>query len=368
MARRIAIVGSGYSAVGIAHHLRSLAGASVTVIDQGPAGGGGASVASAGLMHPISPRGKMSWRGEESYAEALQIMSRVSSFTSSFAPNKCDIKYPFFGDTKTKFMKDATSNFPDWVELLEDDAIKRYNESMKTKSDVIGVLKNGIFIDSSLYLQAFWALMKAEHQFEFIHKKIESIEEIAPFYDIVFLAVGAGLLSLWREALPLLLIRGRNVVYDTRLLSAVPSFDVIMSGKYAIHHPNSCELVCGSTYEYAVSAETDLYQGDVASAEGLLTGKLHELLPQLAAESPVRCTVGIRVSAHDAMVNGVPKLPLVLQDSEFKNVWAVTGMGSKGLLYHGLVGKYAAEAAINCNIDCVPNELVLRTNNDNNRQ
>ena len=61
--KKIAIVGSGYSAIGVAFHLRSLYGARITVFDECKIGTGGASAASAGMLHPITPKGKMSWRG-----------------------------------------------------------------------------------------------------------------------------------------------------------------------------------------------------------------------------------------------------------------------------------------------------------------
>lgn len=78
--RKIAIIGSGYSAIGIAFHLRSLVGARISVFDECDVGTGGASAVSAGMLHPISPKGKMSWRGTVLFCNVV----RRSGFNNGY--------------------------------------------------------------------------------------------------------------------------------------------------------------------------------------------------------------------------------------------------------------------------------------------
>lgn len=63
--KKVAIVGSGYSGIGLAFHLRKVAGVEVTVFDACKPGTGGASAVSAGMLHPLNAKGKMSWKGKK---------------------------------------------------------------------------------------------------------------------------------------------------------------------------------------------------------------------------------------------------------------------------------------------------------------
>ena len=45
------------------------------LIEKGAIGEAGASGASAGIMHPYSPKGKMAWRGLEAFAASERLLS-----------------------------------------------------------------------------------------------------------------------------------------------------------------------------------------------------------------------------------------------------------------------------------------------------
>jgi glycine/D-amino acid oxidase-like deaminating enzyme len=49
-------------------------GAAVTVFDEKPVGQGGASAVAAGMLHPLTPRGKLIWKGAEGLAAANQLI------------------------------------------------------------------------------------------------------------------------------------------------------------------------------------------------------------------------------------------------------------------------------------------------------
>lgn len=98
--------------------------------------------------------------------------------------------------------------------------------------------------------------------------------------------------------------------------------------------------------------------GDITGTVALLHIKLNQMIPALASATPIRCCTGIRVSTLD--MNSRPNAPLILQHPDLRNVYAVTGMGSKGLLYHGLIGKFAVNAALTGDMRTIPKELRLQ--------
>jgi FAD dependent oxidoreductase len=61
------------SGLATAYHLVR-GGAAVTVFDEQPVGQGGASAVAAGMLHPLTPRGKLIWKGAEGLAAANQLI------------------------------------------------------------------------------------------------------------------------------------------------------------------------------------------------------------------------------------------------------------------------------------------------------
>ena len=99
--------------------------------------------------------------------------------------------------------------------------------------------------------------------------------------------------------------------------------------------------------------------GDIHSAESLLKDSLLEIVPELRLLSPKRVSAGVRVSTLDPKANGVPRLPLILQHPKHRHIWAITGFGSKGLIYHSMVSKYIVSGALIGDINLVPPEFRL---------
>lgn len=68
-----AVVGGGFAGLATAYHLASF-GSDVTVFDPNEVGTGGASSVAAGLLHPLTPRGKLIWKGEEGFVAAKELI------------------------------------------------------------------------------------------------------------------------------------------------------------------------------------------------------------------------------------------------------------------------------------------------------
>lgn len=68
-----AVVGAGFAGLATAYHLAAF-GSDVTVFDPSEVGTSGASSVAAGLLHPLTPRGKLIWKGEEGFVAAKQLI------------------------------------------------------------------------------------------------------------------------------------------------------------------------------------------------------------------------------------------------------------------------------------------------------
>lgn len=127
----------------------------------------------------------------------------------------------------------------------------------------------------------------------------------------------------------------------------------------AIHGPRS--LYLGSTWEW----KSRNYSQNVPVEEA--SKALEELLPKASAIYP-----GIKnweYSGASAGLRAMPpvtshgSLPLLGCIDDFVGgkhtckFWLFTGLGSRGLLYHGWLGKLMAEAVVSCSEDVIPSEL-----------
>lgn len=95
---------------------------------------------------------------------------------------------------------------------------------------------------------------------------------------------------------------------------------------------------------------------DVDGALSLLGDRIFKDFPELSTVQPTGCTVGIRVSPM--RLNDMPAVPIIAMHPIHKNILSVTGLGSRGLLYHGILGKIAVNAALSGNFNDVPSELL----------
>lgn len=68
-----AVVGAGFAGLATAYHLAAF-GSDVTIFDPNEVGTGGASSVAAGLLHPLTPRGKLIWKGEEGFVAAKELI------------------------------------------------------------------------------------------------------------------------------------------------------------------------------------------------------------------------------------------------------------------------------------------------------
>jgi glycine/D-amino acid oxidase-like deaminating enzyme len=189
------------------------------------------------------------------------------------------------------------------------------------------MIKSGRTLYCTRYLQGLWKAIESKGGV-LVQKEVNNLNLDV---DCVVLTAGAGICSfLEANALPIKLIKGQVLTCEWPS-SQLPLEHSLIGKGYMVpaEDPRYCYL--GSTYEKQDLTETpDL---DIA---------IREILPRIASFYPeadklkvVGCKAGVRV------MRAGHYLPLICKLKP--NLYAVTGMGSRGLLYHAFYGKLLKE-------------------------
>lgn len=184
-------------------------------------------------------------------------------------------------------------------------------------------IQDGLTIDCFKYLQGLW---KAAEKMgaNFFDSPIEKLSQLS-HYDAIVVATGAGVLQF--EELSHLKV---TAVKGQLLEFAWPKIDPLKiclnAEAYITMMPGGKACVAGSTYEKNYTSSLP----ELELAKKLLLPKITALYPPLQNAEIIGCRAGFRASTPD-------HLPLIGQFGE--KLFAITGMGSKGLLYHALYAK-----------------------------
>ncbi len=284
--KRVAIIGAGMSGLACAWYLLERGGFVPTIFD-GVGIGGGASGAAAGLVHPYpGEQGRQSWMGHAALQETGRLVDEAEKHVSGPIAHRNGILR----------QKPLIQEYPD-VERLSSSAY---------------LIHSGMTISMPLYLEGLFracsgALFKKRH--------ITALEELSD-YDMIIIAAGHGIFQFAdREHLKVRAVKGH--VLHCKGLGITRS--VVGSGYLALGHVPGTYFV-GSTYEKTFSSE--LASFDVAK---------ESLVPKMSGLGAdgfavCGCSAGVRVSAEGHYLPKIERLG--------GNVWALTAMGSRGLLYH----------------------------------
>lgn len=287
--KKIVVVGAGFAGLAATYFLAEHF--EITLLDEKGIGGGASGV-SSGLLHPYpGEKGRRSWHADEAIDLARELIREA-------------------GDALGK-------------KVADEGGILRRGQIQNPGKDVIVLgpeeflITSGMTVFPKLYLKGLWLL--CEKRGALLKKeKVECVESLS-HYDAVVLAVGAGIRFLKeKEGLKINYVKGQVL---TCALEA-PLERSISSKIYTAL--TSCPLEChvGATYERETVDE-------VACME--------TAIQILKPTRPVlNCRAGIRVT------NPAHYFPIVEQLSD--KVWVITALGSRGLLYHALLGKRLKDA------------------------
>ncbi|QVL57274.1 MAG: FAD-binding oxidoreductase [Simkaniaceae bacterium] len=321
--KKIAIVGGGFSGLGLTYHLLKRGG-NVTLFD-GKGIGGGASGIASGLLHPYpGESARLSWMGDEGMEETKNLLKLVGKEV-----------YKESGILKIAVTPKQENAFRKLERRYEDiewwDA-EKCHAFMKGSHYRPGIfIKSGITVHAPLYLKGLWKVCETlGAQFE--NRKV-SLSDLEGF-DVVVLAAGAGIRGFAAgEGLDLRFNKGQILVCQK------PSYfenesSLIGKGYLALSEvDNRCYL--GSTYERDYRTEAPC----MGTATDLIFKQIGQFIPSYSSFKVEKCLSEMRV------VSGL-SYPRPIAKQLGDRLYIMTGMGSRGLLYHAYLGKQLAEEMV----------------------
>ena len=338
-ALRVHIVGGGIAGLAVGYHVASQV-ERVTFYDmnEGP-GVSGASVVSAGLLHPITTSGKLMWRGNEAYTSARNLLNAVQmdNITTKLSQDS-QLFHNFYSSSEFEKWQAAAKLLPDYIECCDitklDGVLSSINN--KVEKPIVGSIriKNACIVNSPLYLKCLYqSILKQNKHTSWVQHTVNDTNDYQQLRqspdDIIVITAGPGIRHLWphEEIENLQYAKGQNLIYSSDDIKVDNGY---ISGEYIVPSVNN-DVIYGASYEYSLDT---LEKGpDISGALKYLnrspfyTNYLHD-------KKITRVTAGIRVVPKRGHKG---KLPVVLKHKTIPNVYCITGFGSRGLLYHSFI-------------------------------
>ncbi len=326
---RIAIIGAGFCGLATAWFLAQHKIFDITLIDAKHIGQGTSGIA-AGLLHGYAgAHSKRNWRATEGLAATHQLL-QVAQETLN-APVA----------TRSGILRTAITP----LQIADFTACAQANHSdvqAKTAAENVALMPNivpapGIFIssgcvvDCQLYLQGLWqACMLRGVQFEQRH--VTKLAELDS-YDHIIVAAGAATNQLPElKDLRLKAIKGQ--ILELAWPNAMPPLPCPLNSQaYLIMHHHGLSCTAGATFE----REFNTLEPNLDVAVNEIMPKLQACIHGFEHYEILACRAGVRAATPDHK-------PLLLKHGA--NCWVLTGMGSKGLLYHALFAKELVEQVV----------------------
>lgn len=308
---KVAIIGAGLSGLSIASYLlRKNASVEVTVFDHKGIGKGASQVAS--LLHPYP--GKKGKRSIEAKL-ALTTVEELFQFIQPFA------HYPFLslGILRSAYTLQEEENFISMGKLYGDIDFYDYPSPFFH-------ISSGFTVNTKEYLRSLWRFCTYCNA-TLVREKIYSLEKLHKF-DHIVLAIGSGIASfhaIHQHSLDF--VKGQILYSNKRRMCHLP-MSCIAKG-YIARVPNS-PIHLGSTYEHDFTHD----QFSLSKAKEIILGKLIPYFPWIEELTIHNGCAAIRVC------NNKSYLPIF--EKIRPGLWMITAMGSRGLLYHAIMGLRAA--------------------------
>ncbi len=342
----ITVIGGGMAGLAVTYHLLSQGhpGRMIQVFDKAPVGKGGASAVAGGLLHPLSPRGKLVFKGLEGLHETNVLLRATNAVVKDRLYRVATTE-----SQAMTFQTTAREMIPHICEWIAADEMQRICQSDTVYGGL--VLQNGCkVIDVPTYLKGLWNACEHLAQEKDCQLTWTVTEDAAVNEDdtIVYTA-GSGLfesklLSQYAPTFPMQLVHGQSLVLrssdDMNYIK-----DALLCGKYISPLTDPSLLLVGSTHEF---------RDDLLSPQEVI----HELRERTGSVAPdlwehyvvENITKGTRVQSERGKHG---RLPIVGKLPGAKQHWVLTGLSSRGLLYHALYGKMLAKAILQGSEDCL---------------
>lgn len=330
---RIAVLGAGYAGLSVTWHLllHSQGTATIDLFDPVPISLG-ASGLSSGLLHAFT--GKKAIKPPHADLGITTTHSLITEASKALnipiVLSNGIIRPARDGEQAEIFMKRA-EEFPLELEWWEQARCEMTVPGMVAHLGAL-FIKNGITINNHAYIHGLWDAC-ANLGTQFYDELIENLEDIREFYDHIIITPGANAQNLPElQHLPLSSVKGQIVEISWPQDIPIPQFS-INGHKYIVANTEKRTCILGATFEHnqpeAVPDHTVAYND--------IMPPVISLFPALQNAEVLNYYAGMRSSS-------ATRLPIISRIKE--NLWFLGGLGSKGLLYHGLTGDMLAQAVL----------------------
>lgn len=307
---RVAVVGAGLTGLGLSYYLLEK-GHQVTLFDQEGVGGGASGI-SAGLLHPyVGKKGLRSRFADEALQEAYRLLEAVQAEHSESVLKRNGM-YRLFWE-----------NPP--LDYGDIDYRKQAELGLGLGAWDCYYIHSGATVFMRNYLEGlFQYLMRRGMHFEKVH--FSSLKHIAD-HDATAYCLGSGLRHFSRaSSLPIKFVKGQII---TCKVEEKLERSVIGEGHISITEDPS-EVQIGGTYEHHFKDLTP----DLDAAIRYFDKRITKWAPHWKEFEILSCKAEARVCQKEGY------LPLIHRLAT--NVWMLTAMGSRGLLYHAMYGRNLA--------------------------
>ncbi len=312
---KIAVIGAGFAGLATSYWLTHTTTHEVALFDRLPIGEGTSGIA-AGLLHPYRSSSFLpNWNAEVCMQETEFLLNVASSMLPFSCYQRSGILRPITHDTAWDL-----SELPKECEMWDREKTASL-PGLKPLSALF--LKRGITVDCSNYLKGLY-LACTRKGLLFEQRDISALTELASF-DKIVIATGAAISSLKEtEHLPITRIKGQLLeIEHTHNPLPCPIF----AKAYLITKEKSA--IIGATFERRFSNT----EPDMRYAQDDLMKKIESFSSWHTRGAVLRCKAGFRATTRDHR-------PLIAPINE--NCVCITGLGSRGLLYHAYMAKQVA--------------------------
>lgn len=328
---KIAIVGTGFSGLATgwfllkkSTHKKPL---KITFFD--PEGiGGGASGMAAGLMHPYAgASAKLNRKGVEGYLATCKLLDLASEKMGMTLSNRQGLLRLAVTDRQRNEYRLAAEKYDD-ITWWEAEVVIQKFPGLSSHPGIF--IESSVTVDCPLYLQGLWKACE-ERGARLVKSRVNALDDLKDFDQIV-LALGFSTNRLLDVPLPIAEVKGQVIELAwPKTLEPLPF--ALNSQAYLLMNNEKKSCFVGATYE----RDFESVLPDISYASKDILPKALVLIPALQGASIQGCKAGVRASTPDHMP--------IIQNVNSK-CWVITGMGSKGLLYHALYAEKLADLII----------------------
>ena len=312
---KIAIIGAGFAGLALAYWLTRSQQNEVILFDRSPIGQSTSGLA-AGLLHPYrSSSFQETWNANDCMRETLFLLKQASTALSYPCYSETGILRPLTVD------KDLDVSFTEDIEFWPKEKTMQLNGINPIDACF---LKRGITVDCPRYLEGLFTLC-TKSGMQFRQEQISSIEDI-PGFDKIAICAGAYVTTIAEtKTLPIVPIKGQLLELAHASNETLPF--PLFAKAYMI--TKEARAIVGSTFERRFTHVGP----DPLFAEADLRKKIHAFSSYYASLPLICCKSGLRATTKDHR-------PLIQRTGN--NCFCLTGLGSRGLLYHAFIAKQLA--------------------------